>query len=220
MILIGKPKAETNFCIIFSSALLFIGLIFLNKHYTTFAFISLGLILLALKFIAKVASYYKALLKIEIKIGHIKNDHIFTLGGKDYQESSVVSIIEVHDQYGNGLSQGHNENGQFNSKMAKDFTDLFETEVVNKIDKELNLEPQTWKKTETVTASEIDNRLKSGHKSAMPTSISPMLCTLIKEPFNNEAWIYEVKWDGYRIIAFVKNGKVTLKSRGNQDYTK
>ncbi len=54
----------------------------------------------------------------------------------------------------------------------------------------------------------------------MPSSLSPMLCTLIKEPFTHNDWLYEVKWDGYRIIAFKKKNSVTLKSRGNQDYTR
>ncbi|MGN6264771.1 MAG: ATP-dependent DNA ligase, partial [Ginsengibacter sp.] len=53
----------------------------------------------------------------------------------------------------------------------------------------------------------------------MPESIKPMLCTLIKEPFNDANWLYEVKWDGYRIIAFIIKGKAVLKSRGDQNYT-
>jgi ATP-dependent DNA ligase len=35
-----------------------------------------------------------------------------------------------------------------------------------------------------------------------PEIIKPMLCTLVKEPFTKPRWIYEVKWDGYRIIAY------------------
>ncbi|HYK46327.1 MAG TPA: DNA ligase D [Parafilimonas sp.] len=46
-----------------------------------------------------------------------------------------------------------------------------------------------------------------------------MLCTLVAKPFTAPGWIYEVKWDGYRIIAY-KNGKnVTLRSRKGLDYT-
>ena len=52
-----------------------------------------------------------------------------------------------------------------------------------------------------------------------PTKLSPMLATLVKEPFNDPDWVYEIKWDGYRIIAYVQNGKATLYSRGGQDYT-
>jgi bifunctional non-homologous end joining protein LigD len=53
-----------------------------------------------------------------------------------------------------------------------------------------------------------------------PLSVKPMLCTLIKEPFNDERYIYEVKWDGYRIIARKNNNVIKLDSRGGQDYTK
>jgi bifunctional non-homologous end joining protein LigD len=58
-----------------------------------------------------------------------------------------------------------------------------------------------------------------GVKAAMPTSVQPMLATSIEEPFDDEEWIYELKLDGYRIISFIKDGKVKLQSRGNQNYT-
>jgi bifunctional non-homologous end joining protein LigD len=46
--------------------------------------------------------------------------------------------------------------------------------------------------------------LKQGVKSSMPQKVEPMNCTLIKEPFNDSAWTYELKLDGYRIIAIKK----------------
>jgi bifunctional non-homologous end joining protein LigD len=57
-------------------------------------------------------------------------------------------------------------------------------------------------------------------KGTMPTSVKPMLCMLIKEPFNNPDYIYEVKWDGYRIISYVSSNSVRMESRGGQDYTR
>lgn len=33
-------------------------------------------------------------------------------------------------------------------------------------------------------------------------------------------WIFEIKYDGYRILSFVENKKVKLKTRNNNDYTK
>lgn len=53
----------------------------------------------------------------------------------------------------------------------------------------------------------------------MPDHIPPMLCTLVKELPKGGGYIYEVKWDGYRIIASVSAGKVTLRSRSGLDYT-
>jgi len=42
-----------------------------------------------------------------------------------------------------------------------------------------------------------------------------MLATLVDEPFDNENWVFEIKWDGYRAIASVVNGKIELYSRNN-----
>lgn len=51
-------------------------------------------------------------------------------------------------------------------------------------------------------------------KSIQPTEvIEPMLATATKNIFNDPAWIYELKWDGYRMIANVKDGNVELYSR-------
>jgi hypothetical protein len=92
---------------------------------------------------AAVAAYYKGQLKMRIKVGQIEN--YFTvryLGDEQYWSSSSTSAIfisEVSDGFGNSLSQGHNENGQFKNKMAKEFTKIFEREVVDKVDKELRL---------------------------------------------------------------------------------
>src|SRR5215213_334047 len=84
-----------------------------------------------------------AYVKIKIKVGEVDNDYVFRYKGDwrnwDSSLTSEIFISSVHDKYGNGLEQGHNEKGQFRSKMAKEFTDLFEAEVVDKLDKELNL---------------------------------------------------------------------------------
>lgn len=43
--------------------------------------------------------------------------------------------------------------------------------------------------------------------------IMPMLATSVKEVFDDPEWIYELKWDGYRIISYVNDGEVNLYSR-------
>ena len=47
-----------------------------------------------------------------------------------------------------------------------------------------------------------------------------MLCTLTKEVVQDEDYLYEVKWDGYRIISYIEDGKVRMDSRSALDYTK
>jgi len=52
----------------------------------------------------------------------------------------------------------------------------------------------------------------------MPKLIKPMLATLVDNAFNEEGWLYEIKWDGYRAIAYLNNGKVEIKSRNNKSF--
>jgi bifunctional non-homologous end joining protein LigD len=47
----------------------------------------------------------------------------------------------------------------------------------------------------------------------------PMLATLADKPFDSEEWVYETKWDGFRLIAEVKRGSVRLFSRNGIDVT-
>ena len=45
-----------------------------------------------------------------------------------------------------------------------------------------------------------------------------MLATLVDAPFDDDQWQYEVKWDGYRALAFVNKGNVELLSRNNKSF--
>jgi bifunctional non-homologous end joining protein LigD len=46
-----------------------------------------------------------------------------------------------------------------------------------------------------------------------------MLATPVDKPFDGQEWLYEVKWDGYRAIAFLESGSVRLVSRNQNDLT-
>jgi bifunctional non-homologous end joining protein LigD len=61
-------------------------------------------------------------------------------------------------------------------------------------------------------AMETEN-LHDAPVKPMPHGIKPMLATLIKEPFDHPDWIFEVKWDGYRAIAEIRDKGVSLYSR-------
>jgi len=54
------------------------------------------------------------------------------------------------------------------------------------------------------------------HYEKMPALISPMLAYVIKEPFDNPDWIFEVKLDGFRALAKINQTKIDLLSRNNK----
>jgi bifunctional non-homologous end joining protein LigD len=49
--------------------------------------------------------------------------------------------------------------------------------------------------------------------SKAPKPLQPMLATLIDAPFDNKDWVFETKWDGFRLVAKIEKGSVTLYSR-------
>jgi bifunctional non-homologous end joining protein LigD len=52
---------------------------------------------------------------------------------------------------------------------------------------------------------------------APPTFIPPMLATLIGAPFDDPDWLFEVKWDGFRVETVVDGSSAHLWTRGEQD---
>jgi ATP-dependent DNA ligase len=49
--------------------------------------------------------------------------------------------------------------------------------------------------------------------STLPKSLQPMLATLTDAPFDDTGWVFEDKYDGFRMIAEIRRGKVALYSR-------
>lgn len=45
-----------------------------------------------------------------------------------------------------------------------------------------------------------------------------MLATLHSEPPEEAGWLYEIKWDGYRSIAYLNKGAVDIRSRNNKSF--
>ena len=50
-----------------------------------------------------------------------------------------------------------------------------------------------------------------------PGFIEPMLATLATSAFDDPAWLFEIKWDGYRVEAVVRDGRVSLHTRNGKD---
>jgi bifunctional non-homologous end joining protein LigD len=61
--------------------------------------------------------------------------------------------------------------------------------------------------------SNLLSTLKGAQLAEMPASIEPMMATLADRVPRGEDWLFEVKWDGVRAIAFLDNEEVRLQSR-------
>ncbi|HTI06922.1 MAG TPA: DNA ligase D [Puia sp.] len=79
---------------------------------------------------------------------------------------------------------------------------------------------QTRKKRATATDLAAPAALTAGAglKAPMPKDLVPMLATLVDHPPADEDWQYEIKWDGYRALAYLNKGKVEIRSRNNKSF--
>src|SRR4030095_9228906 len=59
-----------------------------------------------------------------------------------------------------------------------------------------------------------------GVRASMPKNIVPMAMTLSDKPFNSKEWIFELKWDGFRCLAYCQGKNVELKSKNNNSFNK
>jgi len=64
-------------------------------------------------------------------------------------------------------------------------------------------------------------RFPSIKKVLFPTEIpKPMLAKQSRQIMDNATWLYEMKYDGYRVISIIKNGKAELYSRNSNSFSK
>ena len=75
----------------------------------------------------------------------------------------------------------------------------------------VTIRPKTKDGPDTVDISKMPT-------SKAPDSVKPMLATLIKQPFDDNGWLYEVKWDGYRALLYKEGSSINLFSRRGQSF--
>jgi bifunctional non-homologous end joining protein LigD len=71
-----------------------------------------------------------------------------------------------------------------------------------------------------VANSRASGSTQRGRKAPMPSGIEPCLAMLVEQVPKGPQWLHEIKWDGYRLISFVDNGKARIKTRNGLDWTK
>lgn len=141
-----------------------------------------------------------------LKKGHL---HFILHGKKLHGE---FNLVRLNDQ--------RQKNAWLLMKVADKFASAADIlKKATSVRSQLSIEQMTEDATVTSKKKLSTDDFVGAIKRPMPEEIRPMLATLVDKSFSDPAWGFEIKWDGYRIIAFINNKKVELISRDQQDYT-
>jgi bifunctional non-homologous end joining protein LigD len=61
--------------------------------------------------------------------------------------------------------------------------------------------------------------LHGSRKAPMPEHISVALAQISEKPFSDPGWLFEIKWDGERALAYLRDGHVELRARSDRNIT-
>ncbi|MGA8534898.1 MAG: non-homologous end-joining DNA ligase [Candidatus Tumulicola sp.] len=82
-----------------------------------------------------------------------------------------------------------------------------------------NPRAKIWNSKEKAHHAAAARRPVRAKRDPLPKLKSVMLATLIDAPFDDDDWLFEIKWDGYRAICTVDEaGSLTLTSRNDLDF--
>jgi bifunctional non-homologous end joining protein LigD len=144
------------------------------------------------------------------------------------------TLVRMHDRPQNKgrhnwllikRTDAHAKPGQGESFLEKNATSVVTRRRMEQIASDAD---KTWKskprKTITATAGErlaaVTAKSKKGKRIAkLPGFIEPQLATLSTAMPKGADWLHEVKFDGYRILTYIENGKVRMFTRNGLDWT-
>jgi len=108
----------------------------------------------------------------------------------------------------------YSKNSIKKDNTVKDNTSVSE-EAAAVVESQLKANPTEKEKN----VKKIDTILENTPDQKFYNEVEPMLATLVNQPFDSDEWLYEIKWDGYRAVAFMNDKKVVLKSRNNKSFS-
>jgi bifunctional non-homologous end joining protein LigD len=150
----------------------------------------------------------------------------YTVPGKQ-SKKEIEKAVDV------GLQKGHLEFCLFGEKLKGTFA-LVKLKNVEKENNWLLIKVKDEYAKNSLDLEKLDYSVRSGKtleeissgvpkdvkktkKDKMPGFIKPMLATLVDAPFDNQDWIFETKWDGYRALAYLDK-KINLYSRNQNSF--
>jgi bifunctional non-homologous end joining protein LigD len=105
------------------------------------------------------------------------------------------------------------------AKLDKDKKGTTKDTTAHKVKKNDKSKSEVSRSRVERSADSAVRDLPGAVRKPMPAAVHPMLATSVEKPFDNPEWLFEIKWDGYRAVSFIQDGKVRLVSRNQNNLT-
>ncbi|HEA29868.1 MAG TPA: DNA ligase D [Leeuwenhoekiella sp.] len=136
-----------------------------------------------------------------------------------YTISKSENLTEGLKQYARGDLKitffGEKLKGNFALVKMKSAQEKKQWLLIKKKDRfatDLQYDPEVFTQNPAQSKKSTVKKLDTSH------FVKPMLASQTDHIFNDPEWIYEIKWDGYRILANINEGNVELYSRNGNAY--
>lgn len=137
--------------------------------------------------------------------------HLVRSGRKERQPAWF--LIKAEDRYAGDIEA----DDLLDAKMRESTRRAAKTPATKAAAKRSTARKKAPPKTRKVSIASLRKAVaatKGAKKAAAPRDFfAPQLARLHDAPPKGDEWLHEVKWDGYRILAGIVNGEVTLWSR-------
>jgi len=168
-----------------------------------------------------VTGYQKGRLKFELKGTKLKGGWILVRSrSSKYGGDKSWLLIKEDDEFARRGPEAHLVDNEPNSVLS------------GRTIEEIAADPdRLWHSDKSVSDNvktgavrkqkpQVDASIVNGaRKARMPAVMEPELATLVKQVPEGDSWVHEMKYDGYRMLCRIEDGRAALYSRSGKDWT-
>ncbi|WP_066736945.1 DNA ligase D [Cupriavidus sp. D384] len=165
------------------------------------------------------AGYRDGKLKFELR-GEKLQGHwtLVRMGGKKARDDNAWLLIKERDEYARPASEFDVVDAMPDSVLAGTGKPSKKQAANGKSN--TAEQKTTARKTSKKAGGKAPPLPAAARKAALPLALAPQLATLVdKPPADSTQWQYEIKFDGYRIVARIDGADVRLFTRNGNDWT-
>ena len=149
-------------------------------------------------------------LKFELRGHKLRGRWTLVRMRSDGEKQVAWLLIKEHDEF-------EKPSGDYD--ITKALPDSVNTPVNKAVPRVKKTAPLTTKKTKVAAADEPADLPPGAVKANLPLKLPPQLATLVDLPPEQGEWSYELKFDGYRLMARLSTASVNCFTRNGHDWT-